>query len=79
MEDIDLIIVGAGWRGLAMAKTYHQVHPDASILILDEAETVGGVWAEERVYPGLRANNVSSPIFDTQLWANQICEAIGNI
>lgn len=59
MDNVDLLIVGAGWRGLAMAKTYHQVHPDARLLILDSAETLGGCWAEERVYPGLHTNDVS--------------------
>ncbi|KAF2159511.1 hypothetical protein M409DRAFT_70961 [Zasmidium cellare ATCC 36951] len=57
MEEVDLLIIGAGWRGLTLAKTYHQVHPDAKLLILDSAETLGGCWAEERVYPGLHTNN----------------------
>ena len=59
METADLVVIGAGVRGLAMAKTYHQVHHHARILILDSSETLGGCWAEERLYPDLRTNNVS--------------------
>lgn len=41
-----------------MAKTYHQVNPDASIIIiLDKADTVGGVWAHERLY-NFNTNNM---------------------
>ena len=58
METTELLIVGAGLRGIAMAKTYHEVHPKADMIIMDSAETVGGVWAKARLYPGLRANNV---------------------
>ncbi|KAF7198350.1 FAD-dependent monooxygenase DEP4 [Pseudocercospora fuligena] len=54
---IDLAIVGAGWHGITMAKTYHAVYPDASIVILDYARTLGGTWAEERIYPSLKTNN----------------------
>lgn len=41
-----------------MAKTYLEVHPQASLLILDYAESIGGTWAAERLYPGLKTNNV---------------------
>ncbi|KAL7760763.1 hypothetical protein ACKLNR_007298 [Fusarium oxysporum f. sp. zingiberi] len=58
MEHFDLIVVGAGWHGLAMAKTYIEVHNQASILVLDYADSVGGTWASERLYPGLKTNNV---------------------
>lgn len=59
METTELLIIGAGLRGIAMAKTYHQVHPEAEMIIMDGSKTVGGVWAKERLYSGLRANNVS--------------------
>lgn len=58
MEILDLVIVGAGWHGLAMAKTYLEVHPNSSVRIFDSAASVGGVWAEERLYPGLKTNNL---------------------
>lgn len=41
-----------------MAKTYHEVCPDDNILIVDYAASVGGVWAAERLYPGLKTNNL---------------------
>ena len=41
-----------------MAKTYLQAHPDASVALFDSAQTIGGVWAHERLYPGLRTNNL---------------------
>lgn len=47
-----------GISGLANAKTYLEIHPDANIVILDSASTIGGVWAEDRLYPGLKSNNL---------------------
>lgn len=57
-ETIDLVIIGSGLFGLAMAKTYHQLHPTHSLTIFDKASTIGGVWAAERLYDGLRTNNL---------------------
>ncbi|KAL4964234.1 flavin-containing monooxygenase [Aspergillus stella-maris] len=57
-EVVDLLIVGAGLHGLIMAKTYLEVHPFANLLVVDESNTVGGTWAAERLYPGLKTNNV---------------------
>ncbi|KAL1865800.1 hypothetical protein VTK73DRAFT_5047 [Phialemonium thermophilum] len=47
-----------GWHGLVMAKTYREAYPESSMLILDYAESIGGTWAQERIYPGLKTNNV---------------------
>ncbi|PWY83556.1 FAD/NAD(P)-binding domain-containing protein [Aspergillus heteromorphus CBS 117.55] len=58
MESVDLVIVGAGWHGLSALKTYRQVHPTARIICLDSASSVGGVWATQRLYPGLKSNNM---------------------
>ncbi|RVX66613.1 hypothetical protein B0A52_09364 [Exophiala mesophila] len=55
---VDLVVVGAGWHGLAVAKTYTEVSPTANVLILDTAQSIGGVWAKERLYPGLKTNNL---------------------
>ena len=41
-----------------MAKTYHEAYPEATIRILGSASSIGGVWAFERLYPGLKTNNV---------------------
>ena len=40
-----------------MAKTYHEAYPEATIRIFDSASSIGGVWAKERLYPGLKTNN----------------------
>ncbi|OJI96140.1 hypothetical protein ASPVEDRAFT_35483 [Aspergillus versicolor CBS 583.65] len=53
----DLVIIGAGWHGLAAAKTALSLDPSINLVVLDSAASVGGVWAEERVYEGLRTNN----------------------
>ena len=63
MEHPDLVIVGAGWFGLVMAKTYRQVHPEARIILLDDARSIGGVWAKERLYPSLLKNNLACGTF----------------
>ncbi len=48
----------AGVFGLAVAKTFHQLHPDKSLALLDSGSTLGGVWAKDRLYPGLKTNNM---------------------
>ncbi|KAL2022824.1 hypothetical protein VTK56DRAFT_4355 [Thermocarpiscus australiensis] len=58
MESLDLVIVGAGIFGLAAAKTYRQLNPNKSLAILDSGSTLGGVWAWDRLYPGLKTNNM---------------------
>jgi len=40
-----------------MAKTYLEVNPQTRLVILDSQATIGGVWAKERLYPGLKTNN----------------------
>ncbi|WEW59891.1 hypothetical protein PRK78_005372 [Emydomyces testavorans] len=57
-ETVDLIVVGAGINGLACARTYLAINPSARIVILELAASIGGVWAEERLYPSLRLNNL---------------------
>lgn len=54
----DVIIVGAGVHGLCAAHTFLSVDPSLSLLIIDSKSSVGGVWAKEQLYPGLRANNL---------------------
>ncbi|KAI9852007.1 MAG: hypothetical protein M1838_002130 [Thelocarpon superellum] len=57
-KDVDLVVVGAGVHGLVAAKTYLDVNPSARITILESASSVGGTWATDRQYPGLKSNNV---------------------
>lgn len=54
----DVIVIGAGLQGLAAAKTYLKIEPQTNLLIIDSNQTVGGVWAKENIYPGLRSNNL---------------------
>ncbi|OIW29216.1 FAD/NAD(P)-binding domain-containing protein [Coniochaeta ligniaria NRRL 30616] len=54
---IDLLVIGAGLHGLVVAKTYAESLPRATILLVDSAGSIGGVWARERLYPGLKTNN----------------------
>ncbi|KAH7413909.1 hypothetical protein DE146DRAFT_601510 [Phaeosphaeria sp. MPI-PUGE-AT-0046c] len=56
-ETFDLTIIGAGIHGLVTLRTYLDVHPNASVVVLDKSSSIGGVWAKDRLYPGLRTNN----------------------
>ena len=58
----DTVIVGAGIAGLAYASTLRQLSPNASFLILDENKSIGGVWAKENLYHGLRTNKLMETI-----------------
>lgn len=57
-SNVDLAVIGAGWYGLMAAKTYRDVNPSANVVILEKSPTIGGVWAEHHLYPGLRTNNM---------------------
>lgn len=54
----DVVLVGAGLQGLATARIFLQIEPDLKILIVDSNEIVHGVWAKEKLYPGLVTNNL---------------------
>ncbi|PKY05785.1 FAD/NAD(P)-binding domain-containing protein [Aspergillus campestris IBT 28561] len=58
IESADLVIVGAGWHGISAAKAYLEVNPTHKIIIFDSSASIGGVWAKERLYRGLRTNNL---------------------
>ncbi|PGH00335.1 hypothetical protein AJ80_09190 [Polytolypa hystricis UAMH7299] len=57
-ESFDIAIIGAGVYGLAAAKAHLTLHPTSTIIILESAHSIGGVWAQERLYPGLALNNL---------------------
>ncbi|ETN42241.1 uncharacterized protein HMPREF1541_04182 [Cyphellophora europaea CBS 101466] len=57
-ETYDLIVVGAGLNGLTTSRTYLDVNPLARVLILESSSTVGGTWAKDRLYAGLKTNNL---------------------
>ncbi|KAH8890706.1 cofactor FMO1 FAD enzyme [Thozetella sp. PMI_491] len=54
-EKVDVVVVGAGWSGLIAAKTYLDFVPEANLVIIDNQATLGGTWAQERLYPTLYA------------------------
>ncbi|KAL6715393.1 hypothetical protein ACLMJK_006354 [Lecanora helva] len=56
--DMDLVIIGAGFNGLVMAKTYLDVNPSARLVILESDKTIGGVWCQGRLYAHLKTNNL---------------------
>ncbi|KAI9148309.1 dimethylaniline monooxygenase (N-oxide forming) [Paramyrothecium foliicola] len=57
-DTYDIVVVGAGWFGLAAAKAASQLMPDQSLAIFESAETPGGTWSKNRLYPGLKSNNM---------------------
>ncbi|KAM0721941.1 hypothetical protein Q7P37_002867 [Cladosporium fusiforme] len=58
MEELDCVVVGAGWYGLGAAKQFHCTQPQRSLAVLDSEESLGGTWADHRLYPGLKSNNL---------------------
>ena len=54
----DVVIIGAGLQGLAAAKIFLQLDPDLKLLIVDSNLSIGGVWAKENLYHGLKTNNL---------------------
>lgn len=47
-----------GWFGLGAARAYIQSHPDHKIAVIESNDSVGGTWSENRLYPGLKSNNM---------------------
>ncbi|KAF2764548.1 dimethylaniline monooxygenase (N-oxide forming) [Teratosphaeria nubilosa] len=58
MDKYDMVVVGAGWHGLVAAKVYLELHPDEHILVLEAESSCGGTWSQDRLYPGLKSNNL---------------------
>ncbi len=48
-----VIIIGAWFNGIVAAKTYLQINPLVDLIIIDEGQSIGGVWSDDRIYPGL--------------------------
>lgn len=61
MENIDILIVGAGISGLGLAYYFKKAFPNKKILIVDDRESFGGTWLVHN-YPGVRKNIYSISI-----------------
>ncbi|TPX17839.1 uncharacterized protein E0L32_002940 [Thyridium curvatum] len=57
-EIYNCIVIGAGWFGLAAAKSYIELHPTEKVLIVEAESSCGGTWSHDRLYPGLKSNNL---------------------
>ena len=53
-----LTFILPGWFGLAAAKAATQVMPEQTLVILESSETSGRTWSKDRIYPGLKSNNM---------------------
>ena len=47
-----------GWFGLAAAKAYLEQHSDSKMAIIESSESWGGTWSMNRLYPGLKSDNM---------------------
>ena len=52
-----VVVIGAGWYGIAAAKTYLEFDPTISLTVLDADSSIGGVWGSSSIYPGLVADS----------------------
>ncbi|KAI0006977.1 FAD/NAD(P)-binding domain-containing protein [Xylariaceae sp. FL0662B] len=58
METLDYVVVGAGWHGLAAAKQLRSTQPNCTLVVFDGQSTLGGNWADSRIFAGLKSNNL---------------------
>lgn len=56
VNDCDVLIIGAGISGIAMAFYLQQQQPNKSFVILEKRESLGGTWDIFR-YPGVRSDS----------------------
>ena len=54
----NVVVVGAGLQGLAAARKFLQLDPNLNLTVIERNKTIGGVWAEEKVYTGLSSNSL---------------------
>ena len=43
---------------MAAAKVYIELHPSEDIVLLEASGSCGGTWGKDRIYPGLKSNNL---------------------
>lgn len=56
VEELDVVIVGAGISGIAMARQINRDHPGLNYAVLESRRRVGGTWDLFR-YPGIRSDS----------------------
>lgn len=56
VEEVDVVIVGAGISGIAMARQISRDHPGLSYTVLESRQRIGGTWDLFR-YPGIRSDS----------------------
>ena len=54
---VKVCIIGTGWNGLVVAKTYMEMDASAKVTMIDEDSTIGGVWSRSRTHPGMIADS----------------------
>ncbi|KAE9964327.1 hypothetical protein EG328_010606 [Venturia inaequalis] len=57
-EVLDLVVIGGGTSGIAAARFYLEIHPEAQVVIVERDGAVGGVWGkdcEERTFDGFKS------------------------
>jgi cation diffusion facilitator CzcD-associated flavoprotein CzcO len=55
-EEVDVVIVGAGISGIAMARQIGVEHPHLKYAVLESRDRIGGTWDLFR-YPGIRSDS----------------------
>ncbi|OKL61617.1 hypothetical protein UA08_03612 [Talaromyces atroroseus] len=48
--EVDVAVIGAGLSGIAFARFYLDIHPEARLVIFEKDAGIGGVWSAERVF-----------------------------
>ncbi|QII03650.1 NAD(P)/FAD-dependent oxidoreductase (plasmid) [Rhodococcoides fascians A21d2] len=56
VEELDVLIIGAGISGIGAAYYLQRDHPDRSYAIVESREAPGGTWDQFR-YPGIRSDS----------------------
>lgn len=71
VEELDVVIVGAGISGIAMAHQIGADHPGLSYAILDGRDRIGGTWDLFR-YPGIRSDSgMSTFAYSFRPWTGE--------
>ncbi|KAG4420314.1 hypothetical protein IFR04_006520 [Cadophora malorum] len=58
MEKVDCVVIGTGLYGLGAAKQFRHFNPQSSLVVFERESSIGGTWADHRLYPGIAANNL---------------------